>query len=236
MAYEVKVSVSDFRADVTSGKWQEYLRYAHGVLFACEGKLISKSQVPEICGLIVRTDKIWRTVKRPTLSPVKLPTEALLKLLIDGVDREGPAIRSRKYMANGYSEKFARKYGQKAALWVAKAVTIDREIENAEYSAKRIVEVASAHAEKIKSDIGNQIDARWIELCKVLGVEDPANTWRIRSEIEKLRQSREGSPEQRLLKQIRSNLSRIVEQFDGLIEDQPVCKTEQKCPTHLTLY
>ena len=47
------------------------------------------------------------------------------------------------------------------------------------------------------------------------------NTWRIRSEIEKLRQSREGSPEQRLLKQIRGNLSRIVEQFDGLIEDQP---------------
>ena len=35
-AYEVKVSVQDFRSDVTSGKWQTYLNYAEAVYFCVE--------------------------------------------------------------------------------------------------------------------------------------------------------------------------------------------------------
>lgn len=36
VAYECKVSYADYRGDITSGKWQTYLKYACGVYFACE--------------------------------------------------------------------------------------------------------------------------------------------------------------------------------------------------------
>src|SRR5262245_7005098 len=45
-AYECKVSTSDFRADVTSGKWKTYLPFASAVYFACEAGLFGKAEVP----------------------------------------------------------------------------------------------------------------------------------------------------------------------------------------------
>lgn len=89
IAYECKVSLADFRSDVTSGKWQGYLRYAAAVIFAAPEGLIGKADIPEGCGLIVRGQAGWRTVKAPTLRPVEnLPRDAWIKLLIDGIKRE----------------------------------------------------------------------------------------------------------------------------------------------------
>ena len=34
LSYEIKISRADFRSDVTSGKWQKYLDYSAGVIFA----------------------------------------------------------------------------------------------------------------------------------------------------------------------------------------------------------
>ena len=53
-AYEVKVSVADFRSDVTSGKWQVYRRFAGAVYFAVPAGLASPSDVPDGCGLYTR--------------------------------------------------------------------------------------------------------------------------------------------------------------------------------------
>lgn len=187
--------------------------------------------VPDHCGLIVRHENVWRTVKKATLSPVKLPQDALLKLLIDGIAREGPSIRNAKYMSHGYSEKFARKYGQKAALWVAKAATIDREIESAEYSAKRIVEAAKERASQISANIESNLSAHWLELCSVLGVDSVTDQWKVRSAIQKLRDDKQGSPEYRALKQIRGDIARSLSRLDQIIETKEddvevVCKTE----------
>lgn len=89
MAYEVKVSVSDFRSDITSGKWQSYLKYAGAVVFAVPAGLINKADVPAGCGLIVRHENVWRTVKGPTMQRLEtLSHEAWVKLMIDGIDRE----------------------------------------------------------------------------------------------------------------------------------------------------
>ena len=87
LSYEIKISRADFRSDVTSGKWQKYLDYSAGVIFACPASLVSRPDIPAGCGLIVRSDQGWRVAKGPTLRPVKLPESAMLKLLIDGVDR-----------------------------------------------------------------------------------------------------------------------------------------------------
>ncbi|OUS29497.1 hypothetical protein A9Q98_06140 [Thalassotalea sp. 42_200_T64] len=44
ISYEIKVSVSDFRSDVTSAKWKNYLDFSYGVIFAVPKGLI-KNQI-----------------------------------------------------------------------------------------------------------------------------------------------------------------------------------------------
>jgi len=52
-AYEVKVSVSDLRHDLTEGKWQKYRRFAHRVWFAFPRGLAPITEVPRECGVIL---------------------------------------------------------------------------------------------------------------------------------------------------------------------------------------
>lgn len=65
MAYEIKVSLPDYRRDVTSGKWQSYLDYSSAVVFVVPAGLITKADLPAGCGLMTRSDKGWRTAKAP---------------------------------------------------------------------------------------------------------------------------------------------------------------------------
>lgn len=88
VTYEVKISVSDFRSDITSGKWQGYLNFSSAVIFAVPAGLIKKEDVPAGCGLIVRHEEVWRMVKKPTVQHLEtLPRESWMKLVIDGIDR-----------------------------------------------------------------------------------------------------------------------------------------------------
>lgn len=129
LAYECKVSTSDFRGDVTSGKWQSYLRYACGVYFASVVGLLSKELVPEHCGLMLRNASgVWRAAKRATLRPVTIPQDALLKLLIDGVQREGPRYRARAWSDSLALEKFSRRFGEIAARTVCDRVAVEHEV------------------------------------------------------------------------------------------------------------
>ncbi|MDN7724908.1 hypothetical protein [Burkholderia gladioli] len=89
VAYECKISVADFRRDVTAGKWTSYLRFAAGVIFAAPAGLLKKDDIPPGCGLIVRGPDGWRTLKGPTLKNMEnLPRDAWVKLIIDGLPRE----------------------------------------------------------------------------------------------------------------------------------------------------
>lgn len=97
-AFEIKISASDFRADVTAGKAMGYLKFAGSVTFCMPKDLAVKvrSDLPAGAGLMVRSPGGWRTVKRATRSPVQIPEKALLKLLIDGVDRAHKAYRAKQ--------------------------------------------------------------------------------------------------------------------------------------------
>lgn len=87
LAFECKISRSDLRSDTTSGKWQTYLKYAAGVVFAVPDGLCTAADIPDGCGLIMRKAKEWRYARRPTLRKVEVPFDACMKLLIDGVSR-----------------------------------------------------------------------------------------------------------------------------------------------------
>ena len=89
-AYEVKVRKADFRADITKGKWSKYLSFSETVTFATPHGLISLEELPPGTGLMIRSERGWSTRRKPTITPLRdgLPQEVLLKLLIDGVERQ----------------------------------------------------------------------------------------------------------------------------------------------------
>jgi hypothetical protein len=119
-AFEVKVSVADFRSDVTSGKWQSYLKYANSVTFAVPAGLIDKKAVPSTCGLIVRHDGGWRYAKKPTRHVLtELPWKAWIKLLLDGTKRS--EYDRRQTMFNEYRARqvLAKKWGEETAKMLA---------------------------------------------------------------------------------------------------------------------
>lgn len=91
--YEIKVSVSDLRHDVTSGKWQSYRKFGHAVWFAFPRGLAPLDLVPKECGVILRSDTCWRAARKPVAQVLDtLPRDAWLKLLMEGVPRfmKGP--------------------------------------------------------------------------------------------------------------------------------------------------
>lgn len=113
-AYEIKVSRSDFLSDIKSGKYLKYFKYAGQVWFACPEGLVSRAEVPDQCGLIVRKDRVWRSIKRATVNSVSLPQDAMLKLLIDGVGRvKGQAIPApRKATAWNFAAENRKRLGE----------------------------------------------------------------------------------------------------------------------------
>lgn len=113
ISYEIKVSVSDFRSDITTAKWKAYLDFSYGVIFAVPKGLVKKSDIPNGCGLITFNGQSWNTVKKPTLHPAKLNDELLLKLLISGDQRETqkPVIKNRDFDQHAHHEALRKKFG-----------------------------------------------------------------------------------------------------------------------------
>jgi len=114
ISYEIKVSVSDFRSDVTKAKWRNYLDFSYGVVFAVPKGLITKADIPNGCGLMTFNGQSWNTVKRPTLNPSELGGELLLKLLIAGKERETsrPIIKNRDFDKHAHHEALRKKFGK----------------------------------------------------------------------------------------------------------------------------
>lgn len=114
MSYEIKVSVSDFRSDITSGKWQQYLDFSYGVVFCVPKGLITKKDVPISCGLMTFNGEFWNTVKKPTIQPANLNSELLLKLLIGGNERQSQKWEPtpRDYDEWKMNDSLRKKWGQ----------------------------------------------------------------------------------------------------------------------------
>lgn len=117
-SYEVKVSVSDFRSDVTSGKYQKYLDFSSSVVFATPKGMIKKSEIPIGCGLIQWNGSGWNTLKRPTINPsFDISSEFLLKLLIEGKERQTTSHKqkTKSYDAIKHNKTLMKKFGRDIA-------------------------------------------------------------------------------------------------------------------------
>lgn len=83
--YEIKVSVSDLRSDITSGKWQSYRKFGHCVWFAFPRGMAPLDLIPKECGVILRSEAGWRAARKPVAQVLDtLPRDTWLKLLMDG--------------------------------------------------------------------------------------------------------------------------------------------------------
>jgi len=146
MAYEVKVSVSDFRSDITKGKWQSYLQFASSVTFVVPKGLVAKTDIPNGCGLITYSEDSdsFYTVKAPTLQKVALPERAMLKLLIDGVERQHKTDRAKCFNQFTQEKSLRKKFGDRVAAAVF-------DVERAESSALHKVANAERQLEHLQT-------------------------------------------------------------------------------------
>jgi len=213
LAYEVKVSTADFRRDVTAGKWQSYLEFSAGVVFAAPAGLITKADVLPGCGLIVRHEQVWRTVKGPTLKHVAtLPHAAWMKLMIDGLPRAvfagTPEPRSLKPW--NVEAEVRRKYGQKlAALLSDLSLAESRlmvEIAKAKVSAKTLREAERTREQAARAIVEKEmagIRKDRADLCAALGLDADADIWTVRTACQEAAKRLAGDGElQRLRRQL----------------------------------
>lgn len=196
MAYEVKVSVSDYRRDVTAGKWQTYLPFAAGVTFAVPAGLIDKAVLPEGCGLMVRGPEGWRTVKAPTLRAIQtLPHTAWIKLMIDGLGRE--ADRRAAAAAPGLRNEWSlrRQVGLKLGAEVEQVLADRHQAESAfqrrtedlrqaeQGISARLQQLEKQTRERVEEQAA-LIDGARADLAKALGLPASAQLFAIRNAAE----------------------------------------------------
>jgi hypothetical protein len=225
VAYEIKVSLSDFATDVTAGKWQSYLKYATGVYFACEAGLIHKDEVPTHCGLYTLKDGRWRAAKRAVLSPVVIPQDALLKLLIDGVNREGPTnIRHKQWDGYAYIKNVAKQHGELVAKAIRDHESVQHEVGAAKRSAEYVVKSAEERAVRIRKEAADAIAPARQELCAALGLTGDADIYRIKAAVHLIKEQQKQHPAvaqlQNVAHALRHALAQIEVSNDIMEKDQ----------------
>lgn len=209
-AYEVKVSRSDFLADVTSGKWQVYLKYAGAAFFACEAGLVSPKELPERCGLMVLKDGRWRATKRATREPVNIPMVAWLKLVIDGVEREGPRARARHFAGDSdFYRKITAKHGELVAAAVKDRLAVEDETKYLLRQTENNKKDSDAARDRLHAEFKRDTTPLRAELCDILGLAADAEAWRIKASVKKLRHQMADNPAATML----NNISKILQNW-----------------------
>ncbi len=197
-AYEVKISRSDLRSDTTSGKWQKYLAFAGAVIFAVPDGLCTVADIPVGCGLIVRKGATWRHVRKATRQPVTLPTDACMKLLIDGVrrtvQREMPQPRTLDLWRE--HEEVRNKFGEAVARAARDIVLAQTEATNLQEQRRagweRVDREVAAHKtmllNRAKVEMA-QFEGAKRQLIEWLGLPEDCSTRAVQMAINELRVS-----------------------------------------------
>lgn len=179
ITYEVKVSTSDFRRDVTEGKWQRYLSFSSGVYFAVPQGLVKKADVPPSAGLMVRGEKGWRAVKKPVLDTCEIDWVVARKLLIDGDRKRAdktlpPHRRWNEYLT---TREHSKKWGERVARIIADSDAIEREVACRKEAMKRDGERARKNASTVRDDASRTMKRVYERVAAILGCPVPTSDW-----------------------------------------------------------
>lgn len=230
LAYEVKVSVSDFRSDITKGKWQSYLEFASGVHFVVPAGLISKADLPPGCGLITFNTETgaFHTAKAPTLQKVTMPETALMKLVIDGARRQHETYRSQHYSEYAARKKVSKKLGERVAAAVFDVEEVERAAESRRLVIQSKIDALQTDYERRKQFQDerlkrqeDQIEEQLLELKKTFGLPPDANWLLVRNKMQDVLAIVEKEPAirdlQRQIERIRQAVDRptVVDRATG---------------------
>lgn len=199
MAYEVKISVADFRSDITTGKWQKYDKYAGAVVFAVPQGLVTKADLPRGCGLMVRGATGWSTLKAPTFQRVELTYYPMMKLLIDGVARASQRRVPTPRCANEWTiaHRVRQKLGQEVGQYIEDTATAISRLQK----VREDIRVAAQELQKINQEVRNIRDEarasairdldkekEWcaheiVELRQALGLESTDSRYALKNKL-----------------------------------------------------
>jgi len=190
VSYEIKVSRSDFLSDVNAAKWQKYLDFSGGVIFAVPKGLITKAEVPFECGLIVRGENGWKTMKREKPGTGRPDFQSMMKLVIDGIDRtiaKNPPM-PRRIDQWSVVRSVSRDLGEEVASVVRDQLgaktRLDLAQQHADESRREATETlrnarseAREMAEKYKETAKRELEVTRVEAARALGLPEDAE-WR----------------------------------------------------------
>lgn len=226
LTYEIKVSLSDFRSDITSGKWQKYLKFSAGVVFAVPKGLITKNDVPNGCGLIVRSDTGWRHAKKPTLSQVdSLPHETWMKMMIDGIERvQREQIKVRPSASSWAVEaKLRNKFGHEIASLIAKVFRSEEELQKIlNQNAINTAAIKDGTHTMLQNEIRNlkqndqYLTKASRDFAKMIGLGEHFSNWQIESQIRDLSEKLNENTE---IRRLRNLFNRLKIMVDGCAEE-----------------
>jgi len=180
-AYEVKISRADFLRDTGAGKWTNYLKFAGAIYFAAPAGMLKPADLPAGCGLIVRGEEHWRAVRAPRVAPCKIPTDALLKLLIEGEARRFGSGAKRRNCNEWLAEQaLAKKFGEKAAHVIANLASAEERLrEHKERQRAHDEDHEKKLRERARREIG-EIDEERKKACRALGLREDGDWWELR--------------------------------------------------------
>ncbi|MBA7605559.1 hypothetical protein ES703_12692 [subsurface metagenome] len=148
--YEVKISRSDFNADVNKGKYLRYLDHCCQLYFAAPKGIITKDDIPEGTGLIIRGDSSWHVVKAATRREHNPDVELLLKLLMRGY--EDQLVQWKQYDRI----KNLEYKGLKEAS-IQFGIKVARDLGN----ASELIELANKIKDEVGKLLGKDYDSIW---------------------------------------------------------------------------
>lgn len=185
-SYECKVSVADFRADITSGKWQSYLKFSGSVTFAVPSGLVKLADIPIGCGFMSLSDDGWKVHRHATRqSTWKLGTDQMIKLLIDGWGREHSQVqeKTRQFRTRRAQNEIARKHGTEVAAVIRDLGAARSMVDHYRNAGQREVDLAH----KLAEDVREQQRSAWAQLAVVCGLPGDARQYEITQAIRALR-------------------------------------------------
>jgi len=188
--FEVKVSISDFRADVTAGKWMNYLEFSESVTFAVPHGLVGKADIPKGCGFMVRSERGWATIKRATRQPCELAKDVLLKLLMGRYQVLQSEVRAKDYRRFLLASGVRRDLGAEVADFLARRGEAEEKLALAQERAEKKLEATKAEADAIRKAADHSAANSLRAVCEALGAPEGMSTegagWAIRKRLKLL--------------------------------------------------
>lgn len=174
-AYEIKVTVPDLRHDITAGKWQKYMQFAHRVWFAFPRGLVPVAEIPRECGIILLGDGGWRAARKPVAQVLPtLPRDAWLKLLIKSCPSQAVGHRMSPRVASDWTvaQVVRKKLGAEAAELFRDRASADGRYEHETQRRDKLADQMRNETDKLMQQNREQVEREKLYLdsaMKVLG-------------------------------------------------------------------